>query len=115
MAAIVSACITLAATLIAMSGTDIVGFSAQQLVDVALICALAFGIYRKSRACAVIMFGYFVLSKIMQVMQAGAGVVPGARFRLLLLAGDRGNLRLPRARRPLTGQAHRRTLRVRLR
>lgn len=70
-AAVVSGCITLVATLVAMSGTDILGFSAWELIDVALIFGLAFGIYRKSRTCAVIMFVYFIASKILITMQTG--------------------------------------------
>ena len=70
-AAVISGCITLVATLVAMSGTDILGFSAWELIDVALIFGLAFGIYRKSRACAVIMFVYFIASKILIMMETG--------------------------------------------
>ncbi|MBO9717596.1 MAG: hypothetical protein J7507_12495 [Pseudoxanthomonas sp.] len=70
-AAVVSGCITLVVTLIAMSGTDILGFSAWELIDVALIFGLAFGIYKKSRTCAVVMFVYFIISKILITIQAG--------------------------------------------
>jgi hypothetical protein len=70
-AAVISGCITLVVTLVAMSGTDILGFSAWELIDVALIFGLAFGIYKKSRACAVIMFVYFIASKILIMMQTG--------------------------------------------
>jgi serine/threonine-protein kinase len=70
-AAVISGCITLVVTLVAMSGTDILGFSAWELIDVALIFGLAFGIYKKSRACAVIMFVYFIASKILLMMQTG--------------------------------------------
>jgi serine/threonine-protein kinase len=70
-AAVISGCITLVVTLVAMSGTDILGFSAWELIDVALIFGLALGIYKKSRACAVIMFVYFIASKILIMMQTG--------------------------------------------
>ena len=71
-AAIVSAGITLLITLIAMSGTELMGFSAWQLTDVALILGLALGIYKKSRTCAVIMFVYFIASKIILMAESGA-------------------------------------------
>ncbi|GAB3511105.1 hypothetical protein MNQ95_06880 [Pseudoxanthomonas daejeonensis] len=77
-AAIFSGGITLAATLVAMSGTDVLGFSAWELIDVALIFGLAFGIYRKSRTCAVVMFCYFIASKILLAMQVGVTGVPMA-------------------------------------
>jgi serine/threonine-protein kinase len=70
-AAVVSGCITLVVTVVAMSGTDILGFSAWELIDVALIFGLAFGIYRKSRTCAVIMLVYFIASRILITMRTG--------------------------------------------
>jgi hypothetical protein len=63
-AGIVSGVITLAVTLLSMSGTRLFGFNAWSFLDVALIFGLTFGIYRKSRVCAVVMLVYFVLSKI---------------------------------------------------
>jgi len=76
-AAAISGSITLVVTLVAMSGTDILGFSAWELIDVGLIFGLAFGIYKKSRACAVVMLTYFVISKIILMVQSGkpSGVV----------------------------------------
>lgn len=70
-AAVISGSMTLVVTLIAMSGTDILGFSAWELLDVALVLLLAFGIYKKSRACAVAMLAYFVLSKILMMVESG--------------------------------------------
>ncbi|MGH8025172.1 MAG: hypothetical protein ACREO0_00450 [Pseudoxanthomonas sp.] len=70
-AALFSAGITLLVTLIAMSGTDILGFSAWELIDVALILGLAFGIYKKSRTCAVFMLVYFIISKIVLMAESG--------------------------------------------
>ena len=63
-AGIVSGVITLAVTLLSMSGTRLFGFNAWSFLDVVLIFGLTFGIYRKSRVCAVVMLVYFVLSKI---------------------------------------------------
>lgn len=70
-AALVSGGITLVITLIAMSGTPVLGFSAWELIDVALIFGLAFGIYKKSRACAVIMLIYFIIAKVILIFATG--------------------------------------------
>lgn len=70
-AAAISGSITLIVTLIAMSGTEILGFSAWELIDVALVFGLAFGIYKKSRACAVVMLIYFTISKIVVMVESG--------------------------------------------
>lgn len=70
-AACISGAITLLLTLVAMSGTALLGLDAWSLVDVALIFGLAFGISRKSRVCAVLMLGYFVLSKILMMVETG--------------------------------------------
>lgn len=67
----ISGVVTLGVTLLAMSGTQALGFTAWSLLDVALIFGLAFGIYKKSRTCAVLMLAYFVLSKIILMMEAG--------------------------------------------
>lgn len=70
-AACISGTLTLVVTLIAMSGTAILSFSAWSLIDVAVIFGLAFGIYRKSRTCAVLMLVFFVASKIFMMVQSG--------------------------------------------
>lgn len=70
-AALVSAGATLVVTLIAMSGTAILGFSAWELFDVALVLGLAFGICKKSRTCAVLMLLYFIASKILIIVETG--------------------------------------------
>jgi len=81
-AGLVSAAMTLVVTLIAMSGTAMLGFSAWQLIDVALILGLTFGMYKKSRACAAIMLIYFITSKVLIMMDTGKanGVVMGLLF-----------------------------------
>jgi hypothetical protein len=63
-AAMLSGVLTLVVTLYAMSSSAVPGFSSWNLVDVVLIFGLGFGIYKKSRTCAVLMFAYFVVSKI---------------------------------------------------
>jgi serine/threonine-protein kinase len=78
----ISGTITLAVVLFAMAGANILGFSAWQLIDVALIFALTFGIYRKSRVCAVVMLIYFIISKAMLITQAGSstGIITALIF-----------------------------------
>ena len=81
-AAAVSGSLTFAITLVAMSGTPILGFSAWELLDVGFIFGLAFGIYKRSRACAVAMLVYFVISKIIFLVESGkpSGVVMSVIF-----------------------------------
>jgi serine/threonine-protein kinase len=67
----ISGGITLAFTLLAISGTSILFSSAWELVDVALIFGLAFGISRKSRTCAILMLVYFISAKIFIMSETG--------------------------------------------
>lgn len=69
---IISGTITLIFTLIAMNGNQLMGFSIWNLSDVVLIFGLTFGIYKKSRACALAMLAYFILSKIIIIAQTGS-------------------------------------------
>jgi hypothetical protein len=71
-AALFSAGITLVFTLVAMSGTKMLNFSAWQLIDVILILGLAFGIYKKSRTCAVLLLIYFIGAKLLMFAESGA-------------------------------------------
>ena len=64
-AGIISGVLTLIVTLVAMAGHDLLGMSAWNLLDVAVIAGLTFGIYRKSRTCAVVMLVYFIGSKLL--------------------------------------------------
>lgn len=91
-AAAISAGMTLLVTLLAMSGASVGSFSAWNMVDVVLIAGLAYGIRRRSRACATIMLGYFVLSKILIVVQTGkpTGVLVGLIFIYFLWQGVSG-------------------------
>jgi hypothetical protein len=75
-----------------MAGTEMLGFSAWQLVDVGLIFGLAFGIYKRSRACAVVMLTYFVISKIILMAEAGkpSGVVLSIIFTYYFWQGVSG-------------------------
>lgn len=88
----VSGVLTLAATLVAMSGTPILGLDAWSLFDVGLIFGLSYGIFRKSRACAVLMLVYFVASKILIIVETGKpnGVVMALVFAYFFLQGVTG-------------------------
>jgi len=71
-AGLITASVTLLVTLLAVFGVvQLFGFDAWEFVDVVLILGLTYGIYRKSRVCAVFMVIYFVASKIMLFMQTG--------------------------------------------
>ena len=71
-AALVLAGMTLIFRLIAVQyGARISPFSAGTLIDTALILGLAFGIYKKSRVCAVLMLIYCILSKILFMAAIG--------------------------------------------
>jgi hypothetical protein len=70
---IISGCITLVVTLFALAGNEMLGFTGLELIDVVLIFGLTFGIYKKSRTCALIMLLYFVVSKIILIAENGPG------------------------------------------
>ena len=81
-AGVISGVFTLIVTAAAMAGYSFMGFSVWNLLDVAVIFGLTFGIYKKSRACAVIMLLYFVGSKIFIWKETGS--VSGLPLALIL-------------------------------
>lgn len=89
-AGLVSAAVTLIFVLIAVAGTSLIGMSVYQLFDVAVILGLAFGIYKKSRICAVLMLAYFVWAKIVLIRLGhanGSGLFMAAVFFYFYLQG----------------------------
>lgn len=70
-AGLISGSITLVFALIAISGTDVQGVDAWMILDAGLVFGLVFGIYKKSRTCAVLLLAYFVVSKIIVMIEAG--------------------------------------------
>jgi hypothetical protein len=108
-AACISGVITLVVTLIAMSGTELLGFDAWSLLDVGMIFALAFGIYKRSRACAVTMLAYFVISKIILMVESGkpSGLLMALIFGYYFWQGVQGTFTYHKLKRaPLAaGQA----------
>jgi len=91
-AGIISGVLTLIVTIVAMAGHSFMGFSALNLLDVAVIAGLTFGIYRKSRTCAVIMLVYFIGSKILlwSETKSAAGLPMALFFSWFFFQGMRG-------------------------
>ncbi len=97
----ISMVITLVVTLVAVAGSPVLGFGAANFIDVALIAGLTFGIWRRSRTCAVLMLLYFVASKILMMVEAGkpGGIVMGLLFAYLYVQGVRGTFEYQRLRK----------------
>ena len=69
-AALVSAGITVVLNFLQFDAGDVNLFSDPVvLYDVIIILLLAFGIYKKSRVCAIAMFIYFIIGKIFQFQE----------------------------------------------
>jgi hypothetical protein len=66
----VAGLVSAAATLV-FSLFGIQGFDMMNLLDVGLILAMSYGIYRKSRASAVAMLVYFIVSKALIIAESG--------------------------------------------
>jgi hypothetical protein len=110
LAGMISAAITLVFTLVAIGGSPTLGFSAVNFLDVGLILALTFGVWRKSRVCAVLMLIYFVISKIMLLRQSvnPGGIVTGLLLGYLYVQGVRGAFEYHRLRRGWLARADQR-------
>ena len=91
-AAVISGSVTLLVAVLALLGVRLFNFTAWVLIDVALIFGLAYGIYRRSRVCAVIMFVYFIISKIYILVTAGGvtGLPLAIVFAYFFFQGIRG-------------------------
>jgi hypothetical protein len=81
-AGLISGSMTLVLALLALSGTSFLGFSAWELIDAALMFGLTFGIYKKSRTCAILVLLYFVCGRIYLMVQTGkpSGILVGFVF-----------------------------------
>lgn len=71
-AGLVAAAMTLLFILLAPTGTHVGRYGSLQLVDVVFILLMAYGTRRKSRVCAVLMFVYFLASKILAIKHGGS-------------------------------------------
>jgi serine/threonine-protein kinase len=91
-AGLISAALTLLVTLLAVFGVKMMGFDAWEFLDVAFILGLTYGIYRKSRVCAVLMLVYFLISKIIIFAQSGKpnGIVMAVVFLYYYAQGVAG-------------------------
>jgi hypothetical protein len=72
MAGLVSVAITLVFILISLFGTSILGIDAWAFLDVAVMAGLSFGVFKKSRTCAVLLLGFFLLNKVIMWMESGS-------------------------------------------
>jgi hypothetical protein len=91
-AGIISSAVTLVATLVAMSGVKVLSYGAWELIDVALLLGLTYGIYRNSRVCAVLMLVYFLAAKLIMLRNGGqsGGLVLGIVFLYYYARGVMG-------------------------
>lgn len=71
MAGLISVCITVVFTLIALSGTNVIGLDAWSFIDAIIMAGLTFGVYKKSRVCAVLLLTFFALNKVIMWSQTG--------------------------------------------
>jgi serine/threonine-protein kinase len=94
LAGIASGSLTLLFVVISQFSGPIANINGWGIIDVLLIFGLAYGIYRKSRTCAVILFVYFVSAKIYMVVSSPAigsgGLVLGVVFAYYYFQGILG-------------------------
>jgi hypothetical protein len=92
--AVIGASITLVLSVVTCFGYSVLGLIVTPLglVHAVVIFALAYGIHKRSRTCAVITFVYFVVSKIVQCVEMGNAkpIYWGILFGFLLFQGIRG-------------------------
>jgi hypothetical protein len=96
-AAMISGTITLAASITLIYKQPELQFSlfnVLSLVDAFIIFSMAYGIYKKSRLCAVLMFEYFLLSKLFIMSTSSqinlGAIIVGSIFLYFLFQGIRG-------------------------
>jgi len=89
---LVSIGITVALTLVYASGGSLADVDWWNWVDLALMLALTFGVYKKHRASAVTLFAYYVVSKIYVWIIYGVflGVPIAAVFAYFFFRGIQG-------------------------
>jgi len=104
-AGLISMGITLIFVLWSFVGTPIMGIDAWALVDVGLMAGLTYGVYRKSRTCAVLLLAFFVIGKIYMWVQAGSlnGVIMAVIFTWYFFQGASGTFLYHRWKRDTQG------------
>lgn len=100
-AAVFSALITLVFIVIACFGYSFLGITLLNLIDVVIALVLAYGIHRKSRICAVVVFVYWTVSKIVQCVDIGDAkpIYMGILFGFFFFQGIRGTFAYHRLKR----------------
>ena len=97
-AGVISGTLTLILSLIGAFGFDL-----WNLIDAFLTFGLTFGIYKKNRACAIILFIYFVGDKIFALIQspatAATGIPMALVFGYFFFQGIRGTFAYHRIRK----------------
>jgi serine/threonine-protein kinase len=94
-AALVSTTTTLGLAAFAASGGSVPGvkgISAWSFIDAVIMAGVTFGIYKRSRACAVFMLGYFIVSLIVLSLANGryAGGIIAPLFLYFYARGAQG-------------------------
>jgi lysylphosphatidylglycerol synthetase-like protein (DUF2156 family) len=70
LAGVFSTALTTVFALASVMGASIGGLDAYAFVDVVILGALSFGVYKRSRVCAVLLLAFFVLNKIIMWMSS---------------------------------------------
>ncbi|MBI3715915.1 MAG: hypothetical protein HY255_07985 [Betaproteobacteria bacterium] len=89
---VISGTFTLVFSLLSIVGVQVMQFSAAELVDAVLAYGLAYGIYRKSRTCAILLTAYFIIGRIVLYVESGviSGGLMGVIFLYFLARGIEG-------------------------
>jgi len=100
-ASLISSALTTVMILLKLSGLGVGPFSAIDGIDVLFMLGMAFGISRKSRTCAVLMFCYFMLSKYLLIKATGQlnGLLVGAVFLYFYAMGAVGTFEYHKLRK----------------
>ncbi len=99
---IVVASISIVFYVAAKAWPDVLGKFAPGLLDVAIVVGLGYGVYRRSRVCAVLLVGFWVFAKLVQMYQLHTGpraeailigyiFIMGARATFRIHATDGGS------------------------
>ena len=98
---LVSAGITLLFVGFAMMGKSMLGVDAWALIDVALMAGLSYGVYRKSRTCAILLLALFALNKVLMYMESRAvsGLLLTVLFFYFFIQGVVGTFQFHRWKR----------------
>jgi hypothetical protein len=82
-AGIATTTLSLGLVLFSVFGTPVMGMNAWGFFDVALLAGLTYGVFRRSRTCAILLFAFFLLNKILMFMQSGS--LAGTPLAVLVL------------------------------